>query len=231
MRPLLLACAAFGLCGCAHSPIDDPSDPLEPVNRGIYSFNDKLDKYVAQPVAKGYVHAVPAVVRTGVSNFLSNATYLTVVINDVLQGKLGQAGHDTGRFLLNTTFGLGGVLDPATLVGLEKNDEDFGQTLGKWGVGEGWYLMLPFLGPSTNRDLVGRVANSTTSPWPYVDNNYSFPVTVLGAVDARAGLLGVEDLLKEQYDPYAFIRSAYLQRRQSLVYDGNPPREEIDYGE
>ncbi len=219
------------LGACAHSPVDDPSDPLEPMNRAVYGFNEKLDTYVAQPVARGYVKAVPSPIRIGIGNFLDNLTYPTVILNDALQGKFAQAGRDTGRFLLNTTFGLAGFLDPATRVGLERNDEDLGQTLGHWGVGPGWYLMLPLLGPATNRDLLGRVGDTYTSPTTYADSDVRLPVTAAGVVDARAGLLGTEGVLAQQFDRYVFIRGVYLQNRLNRVHDGNPPKEEIDYGD
>jgi phospholipid-binding lipoprotein MlaA len=228
---ILLLCVASLLGACAHSPADDPQDPLEGMNRAVYGFNEVADKYVAQPVARGYVKVLPGPVRTGVTNFFSNLTYPTVIVNSALQGKLAQAGIDTSRFLVNTTFGIGGLLDAASRVGLEANDEDFGQTLGYWGVGQGWYLMLPILGPSTNRDLVGRVGSAFTDPVTYMNSEVSIPLTVVNAVDSRAQLLGTEAILEQQFDRYAFIRGIYLQRRQFLVYDGNPPKEEIDYGD
>jgi phospholipid-binding lipoprotein MlaA len=223
---LALAC---GLAACAHSPADDPLDPLEPFNRRMYTLNEKLDKYVARPAAKGYTVGVPAEIRLGVGNFFRNLTYPTVIVNDVLQGKVQQAGADTGRFLLNSTFGLAGFLDPASRIGLERNDEDFGQTLGRWGVGPGWYLMLPLLGPTSNRDLVGRAGSALTNPLTYADSAIAVPMSGLSAVESRAQLLGAERVLEQQFDRYVFVRGAYLQRRQSLVYDGNPPREEYDW--
>ena len=227
-RGLMLA-ASVALCACAHSPIDEPSDPLEPVNRKIYSFNMTLDRYVAKPVAKGYTYSVPEEIRTGVGNFYHNLTYPTVIVNDVLQGKFKQSGLDTTRFLMNLTFGLGGFLDPATLVGLEKHDEDFGQTFGYWGAGPGWYLMLPFFGPSNNRDLAGRIVGIATDPMTYVSSTETTLIaTGVSVVKTRADLLSVDSVLEQQFDPYIFVRSAFLQRRQSQVYDGNPPRE--DYG-
>ena len=231
LTPVVALALATLLAGCAHSPVSDPQDPLEPMNRKIYAFNETADKYVAQPVARGYVAAVPAPLRTGVSNFFDNLTYPTVIINDLLQAKFRQAGLDTTRFLMNLTFGLVGFLDPATMVGLQKNDEDFGQTLGYWGVGPGWYLMLPILGPSTNRDLVGRGADTFTEPQTYADGNGTLYVSAARVVDSRAQLLGSEGMLRQQLDPYIFVRSLYLGRRQSLVYDGNPPKEEIDWGD
>lgn len=219
------------LGACAHSPIDDPSDPLEPVNRGIFKFNRVADRYVLRPVASGYTKVVPAKARRGVSNFFDNLFYPRTIVSDLLQGKLVQGSRDLARFTLNTTVGLLGFLDVATDLGLPKNDEDLGQTFGYWGVGEGWYLMLPLLGPSTNRDLVGRVGDLWTSPTMYMNDEAAIGLTVGSAIDTRAALLGADRLLDEQIDPYVFLRSIYRQRRQSLVYDGNPPEEEFDFSE
>ena len=225
MLPLLL------LGACAHTPADDPSDPLEPVNRAIFSFNLKADKYVARPVAKAYVKVVPSPVRTGVTNFFDNLTYPTVIVNDLLQAKFVQSANDAGRFLFNTTVGLGGVMDPASMIGLQRNDEDFGQTFGKWGLGQGWYLMLPLLGPSSNRELVGRSFDATTHPLSYADDDLNLALSLLDITDSRARLLAADGVLEQQFDPYIFVRTAYLQRRQNLIYDGNPPKETYDFGE
>ncbi|MFA5939028.1 MAG: VacJ family lipoprotein [Sinimarinibacterium sp.] len=223
--------AAATLSGCAHNSLYEPSDPLEPVNRSIYAFNTTADRYVLRPVTKGYVYVVPSPVRRGVTNFLDNLGYPVVVVNDLLQLKLTQAARDTGRFLLNTTYGLAGFLDPATLVGLKKNDEDLGQTFGHWGVGEGWYLMLPLLGPTTNRDVLGKVGDMWLSPLQYVDS-YDTPekIVVAGAraIDIRAKLLELDSVLEQQLDPYVFVRTAYLQRRMNLVYDGNAPMDLLE---
>lgn len=218
------------LGACAHTPPDDPSDPLEPFNRSMYSFNETLDDWVAQPVAKNYVRFVPQFARTGVNNFFVNVTYPTVIINDFLQGKFAQGAHDTGRFLFNTTVGMAGLVDVASMVGMEANDEDFGQTLGAWGVGQGWFIMLPLLGPTTNRDGIGQIADGYTNPISYTDEEYRYGLNVLGLVNSRASLLGIEGVLAQQFDRYAFVRGAYLQRRLGLTYDGNPPREMM-YGE
>lgn len=236
--------AALTLAGCAHRPPDDPADPFERVNRGVFKFNRVADRYVLRPVARSYRDYVPTPVRTGVNNFLSNLFYPTVIVNDLLQGKFAQGGRDLGRFLLNTTAGLAGFMDVATPVGLPANDEDFGQTLGFWGLGEGVYLMLPLLGPSNGRDFFGRAADSFTGPTPVANlaNAYSvtdyqvpdavdYSLTALGAINARAQLLDADKFLDEQIDPYLFLRTAYLQRRQNLVFDGNPPQEEFDFGE
>lgn len=224
------ACLA-SLSGCAHFPADEPSDPLETVNRGIFKFNRGADRYLLRPVAKGYRAYVPDPIRQGVGNVLSNFFYPTVIVNDVLQGKFSQGGKDLGRFLINTTAGLVGIMDVATPLGLPHNNEDLGQTLGRWGAGEGMYLMLPLLGPSSGRDFFGRVGDAFTSPTGYVEGREGILLTGAGAVDARARLLDADHLLDEQLDPYVFIRTTYLQRRQSLVYDGNPPIEAYDFGE
>ncbi|MBI2383929.1 MAG: VacJ family lipoprotein [Gammaproteobacteria bacterium] len=226
---LLALAAAVGLAGCAHAPAEDPNDPLEPVNRAVYSFNNQVDRYVARPVAKGYQEALPPFVRSGVGNFFGNLFYPTVIVNDLLQLKFEQGAQDLARFTLNTTVGLGGLFDPATAAGLPAHDEDFGQTFGHWGAGEGWYLMLPLLGPSDNRDLLGSVGDGYASPLYYVNGDTAVPLGVLNAVDQRARLLGADKVVERQFDPYIFVRTIYLQRRQNLVYDGNPPKEDFGF--
>jgi len=220
------AMATFLLVGCAHNSPYEPADPLERINRPIYAFNTTADKYVLRPVTKTYVDYVPTPVRSSVSNFLDNLFYPTVVINGALQGKFKQSGLDLTRFLMNTTFGILGLFDPATMVGLEKHDEDLGQTLGHWGLGEGWYLMLPLLGPSTTRDLLGDVGDNWTSPLQYTDLEWwpeRLAISAVGAIDTRAKLLDLDSVLEQQFDPYVFLRTAYLQRRLNQVFDGNPP--------
>jgi Surface lipoprotein len=189
-----------------------------------YKFNTTADKYVLRPVARGYVDVTPAFARQGLNNLFSNLLYPKVIINDFLQLKMKQGAEDTARFFYNTTVGLGGFLDVATPAGLPRHDEDFGQTLGYWGVGTGWYLMLPLLGPSDNRDLVGTVVDTPMNPLFYVNvTAVTLPIAVVHIVNLRANLLGTEALLKSQFDPYIFVRTAYLERRRNLVYDGNPP--------
>ena len=215
--------------GCAHAPADDPNDPFENVNRGIYSFNELADHYAMHPVATGYDKVMPQVARTGVKNFFSNLTYPTVIANDALQLKGQLLAEDFCRFVLNSTFGLAGLIDVATPGGLLEHKEDFGQTLGYWGVGEGWYLMLPFLGPSDNRDLIGRGGDYFTNPSFYLENEWAgYGLTALDLVDFRARLLPADRFLEQQLDRYVFVRTAYLQDRQNRAYDGNPPKE--DYG-
>jgi phospholipid-binding lipoprotein MlaA len=223
MQKVALALFALLLSGCATIPgKPDPRDPWERFNRASYKFNDALDRAIAKPAAKGYKRVTPRVVRTGVSNFVSNLGTITTVFNDVLQGKIKQAGHDSGRFLLNSTIGLAGLFDPASAAGLERNDEDFGQTLGKWGVKSGPYLMLPILGPSTVRDTAGRLPDQFTNPVNYLqDDSTRYIIDGLSFLDLRAGLLDLEPQIEKSYDKYAFIRNAWLQRREFLVTDGN----------
>lgn len=215
--------------GCAHSPSYEPLDPLEPLNRKVFAFNATADHYVVRPVADAYARYVPDFARTGVRNFLSNLFYPTVIVNDALQWKWKQAGLDTGRFLTNTTAGIGGLFDVATMAGMPEHDEDFGQTLGRWGVGQGWFLIVPLLGPTTNRDLLGRGADQYASLIRLLDGREQLAVSLVYAIDARAGLLGTDQLVNQQFDPYAFLRTAYLDQRYNLVYDGAPPPAPLDF--
>jgi phospholipid-binding lipoprotein MlaA len=209
---------------CATLPPNSPRsahDPWERANRSVYKFNDALDRAIAKPVAKGYVKVVPSPVRTGVSNFFSNLNTPTVMLNDALQGKLKAAANDLGRFLLNSTVGLGGLMDPATSAGLDKNDEDFGQTLGKWGVPPGPFLELPILGPSDLRDGPSRLVDAYTSPLTYVRNQpVKYSLVGLRLIDIRQALLPLDATMEHVYDPYAFLRDAYLARRAYQVSDG-----------
>jgi phospholipid-binding lipoprotein MlaA len=205
-----------------------PQDPWESWNRGVYKVNDKLDRAIAKPVAQTYVRIVPHPIRTGVSNFFDNLDTPTVMINDALQGKFLAALNDLGRFLLNSTVGLAGILDPATPAGLAHNNEDFGQTLGAWGVHPGPFVELPILGPSDVRDAGGRVVDSYTNPRQYVKNSYvKYGLWLPSLVNTRAALLPLDETLKHVYDPYAFVRDAYLQRRAYLVSDGKVTEEPL----
>ncbi len=205
-----------------------PQDPWESWNRGVYKFNDKVDRAIAKPVAKTYVRIVPHPIRTGVSNFFANLDTPTVMINDALQGKLRAAANDLGRFLLNSTVGLAGILDPATPAGLDKNNEDFGQTLGHWGVHPGPFVELPIFGPSDVRDVSGKLVDTYTDPRQYIKNNYiRYGLFLPSLVNTRAALLPLDETLKNVYDPYAFIRDAYLQRRAYLVSDGKSTGEAL----
>lgn len=228
---LATACALLGLGmlgGCAST--GDPRDPLEPINRGIYTFNEGLDTVLIKPAAEIYEGLVPPIARTGVSNAFSNVNDVVVALNNLMQGKVGEALSDIGRVLINTTAGLFGLFDVATPVGLEKHDEDFGQTLGYWGVGDGPYLVLPFLGPRNLRDTAGIFVDLAIDPMYYID---SVPernsLYGLRFISRRAELLGASRLLSvAALDEYEFVRDAYLQRRRNLIHDGNPPREARD---
>lgn len=225
-RTALLVLVIAGLMtGCATLPPGqrDPRDRFERSNRAVYKFNDALDRHIARPVARGYVKVTPRPVRTGVSNFFQNLTYPTVIVNDLLQGKLKSFGGDTARLVVNTTVGIGGLFDPATRMGLPAGDEDFGQTLGKWGVPPGPYVVLPIFGPSDVRDTFGFVADQFTDPKFYVNDMYlSLALSGATLVDLRAELLATDDVLARAYDPYVFVRNAYLQRREFQVKDGAP---------
>jgi phospholipid-binding lipoprotein MlaA len=218
----------FALTGCATN--GDPRDPLEPLNRGIYQFNDAVDEAVMKPVAKGYKAVLPNPVRTGVGNFFSNIDDALIAVNNVLQFKFSQAASDVARLIANTTFGIGGLFDVATSFGLEKHNEDFGQTLGYWGIGDGPFLMLPFLGPSNVRDTVGLAAYYQLDPvWNLSHVPTRNTLGTLRVLDHRARLLDAEKVLDEAaLDPYTFLRDAYIQQRRSLIYDGNPPREKLE---
>jgi phospholipid-binding lipoprotein MlaA len=224
------------LGGCASVPADKahPQDPFERVNRATYKFNSALDRAVLKPVAVAYRDHVPQFIRTGVSNFLDNLGYPSVIVNDLLQGKLVDGFKDTGRLLLNTTLGVGGLLDPASSVGLARNDEDFGQTLGKWGVPAGPYLVLPLMGPSTLRDTPARYVDAQLSIVELLEDEVKFldedgfvvGIVVLNVVDTRAGLLSLDSVIGRAYDEYAFVRDSWLKRREFQVRDGDVPDEE-----
>ncbi len=230
IRVVVLGLALAGLlpaCATLPSGERDPRDRFERTNRAIYRFNDALDRGVAKPVAKGYVKVTPAPIRTGVGNFFRNLTYPTVIVNDLLQLKARAFAADTARLVVNTTIGIGGLFDPASRMGMPTGNEDFGQTLGRWGIPPGPYVMLPVFGPSSVRDTFGSVADYFTDPNTYVKDNYvRYGLTGMSLVDQRAELLATEDVLNRTYDPYTFIRNAYLQRRQYLVKDGGVPDEQ-----
>lgn len=218
------------LTACASLPAGaqrDPRDPMERTNRAIYRFNDALDRNVARPVARAYVKATPAPVRSGVSNFFRNLTYPTVIVNELLQGKVATMFVATARLVVNSTIGIGGLFDPASQLGIPAHDEDFGQTLAVWGVPSGPYMVLPVLGPSSVRDTVGVGGDFLTDPKRYAINDpwTRYGLTGMELVDKRAELLGTDDVLARSFDPYVFMRNAYLQRREFQVKDGSPPAE------
>jgi len=234
MQKTVLSCLLLVLAGCASTPSGkpDPRDPWERFNRSVFSFNEALDRAIAKPVAKGYVKVTPRVVRTGISNAFSNLDTVPTVINDVLQGKFRQAGHDSARFLMNSTLGLGGLFDPASAAGLDSNDEDLGQTLGKWGVKAGPYLMLPVLGPSSGRDAFSRAADTFLEPvWYLEDDSTRYLIRLGDLLDQRASLLELDAQLERSYDRYAFIRNAWIQRREYQVKDGNVDDQSLELEE
>lgn len=225
---LLAAFAAFAvITGCASGPQANPRDPLEPFNRGVTKFNDAVDGAVLKPVATAYQRVVPGIVRTGVSNFFANLGDLWSAANNLLQLKVGHAAETWLRFNVNTFFGLAGILDVAGELGIERHKEDFGQTLGRWGVPAGPYVVLPLLGPSTLRDTAVLPLETRANPIYYVeDQGAQNGLYVLRAIDARANLLRASSVLDDAaLDKYSFTRDAYLQLRRSEVYDGNDPED------
>lgn len=225
---LVLVTAVVMLTGCASGNGPGNNDPLEPYNRAMFEFNDAFDRNIARPTAEAYKETMPPAVQSGVSNFFSNLDDFWVLINDLLQLKFEQAASDFSRVIWNSTIGLLGLVDVATPMGLPKHDEDFGQTLGSWGVGEGAYIVLPILGPSTLRDTGGLVADWEYDPLINIEDNETYwGAVMLRGIDTRAELLGATRLMEQSgADPYTFMRDAYLQHRRNLVYDGNPPRPE-----
>ncbi|MNG97917.1 putative phospholipid-binding lipoprotein MlaA precursor [compost metagenome] len=212
-------CASLLLAPLVAAQAATEEDPWESINRPIFTFNDTLDTYALKPLAKGYQAVTPQFLEDGIHNMFLNLGDVTNLANNILQLKPHAAGVDTARLIVNTTFGLGGFFDVGTKMGLQRNDEDFGQTLGYWGVGSGPYVMLPLLGPSTVRDAVAKYPDTYTEPYRYIDHvptrNSAIAVDV---VDTRASLLSAEKLIRG--DKYTFIRNAYLQNREYKVKDG-----------
>ena len=225
---VILASSLLSSCATVTSP--DDRDPWESFNRSIYEFNDGFDTAIGRPIAEAYKENLPGFVQTGVSNFFSNLDDVLVLLNDMLQFKFEQAARDFGRFLFNSTFGLFGLFDVATHMEMPKHDEDFGQTLASWGIGSGPYLVLPFLGPSNVRDTTGRVVDGFVDPvFAVEDDEARWGLIALRAIDKRASLLEATKLMeKSGIDPYVFMRNAYFQHRENLIYDGNPPKQKIE---
>jgi phospholipid-binding lipoprotein MlaA len=245
-RFLILFLCAFlvlGTAGCAHSV--DPkegtkagiSDPLEPVNRGVFAVNNALDKVLFDPICRVYNALLPDFARAGVHNFMRNLSSPILVGNELLQGDVRQAGVSTARFVINTTAGIGGLMDPAASVGLQYRDADFGQTLGVWGVGSGPYLVIPVLGPSSLRDAAGTAVDSYADPvrfWAYNTHHRWVYYTKVGVdfVDQRSRIMKpMNDLRNNSLDYYAAVRSAYAQERRAMVHHKKPESVDIpDYG-
>ena len=219
----LLISVAMTLGGCATTGVTEQqtnvkkADPYENINRKVFVFNDTVDDYVAKPISDAYKWITPQFAQTGVYNFFSNLKNINVVINDVLQAKFAQSAYDTGRFALNTTMGLGGFVDVATQVGLERNDEDFDQTLAVWGVPQGSYLVIPFVGPTTMRGIPGAAFDTAANPSSYV----GLPVQLISLLNTRANAEGALKFIDEAaLDPYVFTRESFLQWRNNLATDG-----------
>lgn len=234
LLPVLMLAGLLGLGGCASTKtlITDARggpgarlDPWESWNRKVFAFNEGLDKNVLKPVATAYAKVVPELVRRGVDNFFSNAADAWSAINNVLQGKPEPAFTDMVRFTTNTVFGIFGILDIASEFGLEHRYEDFGQTLGRWGFGAGAYVVWPLIGPSTVRDSIALPLDRAASPAVYLnDGRWQFGVVGLQIINTRAKLLGASQVIDDiALDKYTFLRDAYLQRRRSLVFDGDAP--------
>lgn len=234
LRPLLLALALTVLAGCAIAP-PRTDDPLEKYNRKVYAFNDKLDKALIRPVAVGYRKVTTPTMRTGVDNFFTNIRLPVTVANDLLQARPVQAVQTSGRFIVNLTLGVGGLFDLASALHIPMQTTDFGVTLAHWGVPEGDYLVVPFVGPSTMRDIWSLPVDSYFfDPLSYYPRDHHFKQgryyipQVLYLVSLRSHLLDAESFLASAYDPYAFLRDAYRQQRINSIYYGNPPASVIE---
>src|SRR5690606_17353996 len=213
----LFACVCVALLPAMAQASEE--DPWEAFNRPVFRFNDTVDTYALKPLAQGYQKVTPDFLEEGVNNVFANLGDVVNLGNDLLQAKFHDAGVDTGRLLFNTTCGLLGFFDVATPMGLARNDEDFGQTLGVWGLGSGPYLVLPLLGPSTPRDALGKLPDGFLGPYPYIDHVPTRNLTrAVDVIDTRAELLSAEKLITG--DKYVFIRNAYLQNREFKVKDG-----------
>ncbi len=225
----ILILAIVTLTGCASVESRNPADPMESFNRGMFAVNDTVDKAITKPIAVGYNKVMPTVAKQMVTNFFSNLDDVVIALNDLLQFKFVQGFSDGTRVLVNSTLGVGGLIDVASMR-LEKHNEDFGQTLGYWGVPTGPYLVLPILGPSTIRDGLGLYVDGQPSKLRRIKHMRTRNQLYLTkAVNQRARLISSESVLEGvMIDRYGFIRDAYLQRRQSLVYDGNPPQEQYE---
>ena len=226
-RAIIASAAVMVSSGCATiaTTSGDPADPWEPTNRTFYAFNDALDRAVLEPVASLYLN-LPAGIRDSIHNFLDNAAYPGTVLNQLLQGKIEPAMEGTARFVFNTTLGIGGLFDVSTGFGLERKEEDFGQTLAVWGMKEGNYIHYPLLGSSSVRDTPGIVVDALTDVLTYIA---ALPLALLEVVDTRANLASAARIRDESaFDPYVFTREAYRQHRTFLVYDGDPPLGDAD---
>src|SRR5574337_1199885 len=235
LRSTLMACAVgvFLLSGCASTGKANPDDPLEGYNRAMFDFNEAVDKAVIKPLAQGYDYITPVPMKNGIGNFFGNLGDVWISVNNLLQGKVQDGLSDAGRFLVNTTLGIAGLFDVATEMGMDKHDEDFGQTLGWWGVPEGGYFIVPILGPKTIRDALALPVDFKADPVNWLQDVATRNALLgLRAVHERYTALGVEKTLEEgTLDKYAYTRDYYLQQRRYRVFDGKPPKpkDDLDY--
>jgi phospholipid-binding lipoprotein MlaA len=231
LKAIALGLVAVSLTACVSVPQKTPGDPWESGNRAMWKVNETLDRAALKPTAKVYQKVTPDWFRKGVGNFFNNLSYPWTVVNQALQGKFAEAGSDLGRFMINTIYGVGGVIDVASMDGIPIHDEDLGQTLGTWGVPPGPFMMVPFIGPSTVRDFPSRFAENFAQPFYWYDaGNERWFSLILNTVDDRARLLPLDKTLEGVFDRYAFVRNAYLQRRLYQVHDGQLPEELLDEG-
>jgi len=220
----LAGCATAPSGGSDAAPVRAEHDPLEPLNRSLYAINDAVDRVTLKPIARGYKAVVPEFARRGVTNFSRNLFTPRSAVNNFLQGKPGPGFSELGRFIINTTLGIGGLIDIATAQGMPVYDEDFGQTLAVWGIPEGPYLFIPILGPNTLLDAASIPIDIASDPLYHYDNSsVRDKVYVLRLIDLRMRLLTAETLLEDSKDPYLTLRESYLQNRRFQVYDGSPP--------
>jgi len=227
VKRLAAVAAVAALAGCATVPNPSKDDPFESWNRAMYDVHQVVDGKMIRPAVQAYVDVTPRPIQQGIHNFFANLDDVVSIVNDFLQWKLDKAGNDMGRVMLNSFFGLGGIIDVASDLNIEKGNEDFGQTFGYWGIPQGPYLFIPVLGPTTFRDGTGLIVRAYASPLSYVivdvpTRNILYGV---GFVDLRAQYIDLDRMVDQAaIDKYTFIRRSYLQRREYLVHDGNPPR-------
>ena len=224
------ACTSLPTNADGSEPERSPADPWEPLNRTFYDVNQGIDRFTLKPLARGYEIAIPKVMRIGVNNFSRNLRSPLHIINHFLQGKFVSGFRQTGRLLMNTTFGIGGLMDVATDAGIDVEIEDFGQTLAVWGVPDGPFVVIPLLGPNTLRDAVVIPLNLLADPLLHYNNSsVRDKLYLIRVIDLRQQLFAAEELLKDAYDPYIRVREAFLQRRRYLIYDGDPPEDEDEF--
>ena len=226
---LIFALILLSGCSYQNELINDPMDPLEDRNRSIYAFNENLDEAIIEPAADGYAYIIPNFLQKGLNNFFDNINYPITIINQVLQGNIEKSLQDTLRFSVNTSIGIFGFFDPASSMGLPEHDEDFGQTLAVWGVKEGPYLMLPFIGPKTLRSLTGDLTDVLFNPLLNIDDtNLKIKTNLINILQDRSDLSGLEEELDNSFDPYQYIKDSYIQNRKYKIHNGNTSEDDIE---